>query len=71
MLLRAAADASCLLFPQAACSMPEASGCTTRHLCYGLTPLLLCLQSAEALAGWQELLTGCDLVFVHAPSSNW
>ncbi|KAI7839248.1 hypothetical protein COHA_006946 [Chlorella ohadii] len=26
---------------------------------------------AEALAGWQELLAGCDLVFVHAPSSNW
>ncbi|PRW56664.1 Ankyrin repeat and zinc finger domain-containing 1 [Chlorella sorokiniana] len=26
---------------------------------------------AEALAGWQELLSGCDLVFVHAPSSNW
>lgn len=26
---------------------------------------------AEALSGWQELLGGCDLVFVHAPSSNW
>lgn len=26
---------------------------------------------AEALAGWRELLEGCSLVFVHAPSSNW
>jgi hypothetical protein len=26
---------------------------------------------AEALSGWRELLAGCGLVFVHAPSSNW
>jgi chemotaxis protein histidine kinase CheA len=26
---------------------------------------------AEALGSWQELLAGCALIFVHAPSSNW
>ena len=26
---------------------------------------------AEALGGWRELLAGCGLIFVHAPSSNW
>jgi hypothetical protein len=27
--------------------------------------------AAEALGGWGELLAGCSLIFVHAPSSNW